>query len=122
MLVLLLKKCMTRLVRGDQPFHEEGDVDSSCLTFLHGDSQPLDRRLSNMREKGSKIELFWSFFEKHNEHAKDQLVLQVAFRGGGALTGNVFSYTTSQLSYALRNGNGYFFFFLVLSRSIVCLQ
>jgi hypothetical protein len=96
-------------------------VQSSCLTFMHGDSQAVDRSLSSLRLAGNKISLSWFFFDKHDENAKDQLVLQIAFQGGGALTGDLFSYTTSQLTYGHRKGVAFccFYSFLILTNMIL---
>ncbi len=88
-----------RLVKGQNHFHESGDIQSSCLSFLHGDSQDLEKDLSSIRVQGSKIDLAWFFRDKHDENAKDQLVLQLAYQGPGPLTGDLYAYSTSQLHF-----------------------
>lgn len=87
-------------MHGATAFHDEGDIDKSCLTFMHGgEFQNVEREISSLRAKGNlELDLSWFFTTKHAETSKDQLILQVAFQGD-ELGGAIYSYTTSQLHY-----------------------
>lgn len=84
------------------PFHREGRVEDSCLTFVHGDTRPVTESISHVKymTEGTKFEAVW-FFDVRHDDAHDALIMQVAFYGGPGVvaSGKVFMYTTSLLHY-----------------------